>query len=218
MASPTVEDYLKRVYLESRSLGDRLVPMGRLASAMGVVPGTATSMVKALAESGLAEYEPRSGVRLSAAGERLALHVIRRHRLIELFLVRVLGLDWSEVHPEAERLEHAISDRVLERLDTLLGHPTADPHGDPIPTQWGAVVDPHRVSLEDCVMHRCLTVTRVTDQDPAFLEYAGRSGLTPGSPVTVKERNGGGDVVLLCTGDGATVALGKRAAAKILVE
>src|SRR5947207_9245964 len=108
--------------------------MGRIAAAMGVVPGTATAMIKTLADSGLVTYEPRGGVRLTRGGEQLALHVVRRHRLVELFLVEHLGLDWSEVHDEAEQLEHAISDKVLARMDAVLGHPSTDPHGDPIPT------------------------------------------------------------------------------------
>jgi DtxR family Mn-dependent transcriptional regulator len=102
MATSTVEDYLKQLYLEQQSATERLVPMGRLATVMGVVPGTATTMVKALAEARLVEYEPRGGTRLTGAGEQLALHVLRRHRLVELFLVEVLKLDWSEVHEEAE--------------------------------------------------------------------------------------------------------------------
>src|SRR3954453_16307531 len=110
MPTSTVENYLKKIYLEQQGVADRLVSMGRLASVMGVVPGTATSMIKALADSGLVSYEPRSGVRLTSGGEQLALHVLRRHRLVELFLVKVLKLDWSEVHAEAEELEHAISD------------------------------------------------------------------------------------------------------------
>src|ERR1700677_4514193 len=138
MATSTVENYLKQLYLEQRTTGaDPMVAMGRLAAAMGVVPGTATSMVKALADSGLVVYEPRGGVKLTRSGEQLALHVLRRHRLVELFLVKVLGLDWSVVHDEADTLEHAISDRVLERMDALLNHPTVDPHGDPIPTPKG---------------------------------------------------------------------------------
>src|SRR5580698_67087 len=124
MPSSTVENYLKQLYLEQQAGADPLVPMGRLASAMGVVPGTATSMVKALADSGLVEYEPRGGVRLTSSGRQLALHVLRRHRLVELFLVKVLGLDWSVVHDEADMLEHAISDRVLERMDAVLEYPT----------------------------------------------------------------------------------------------
>src|SRR3982751_5807253 len=139
MASSTVENYLKQIYLEQQSLGAELVPMGRLATAMTVPPGTATTMIKALAEANLVNYEPRTGVRLTRPGEQLALHVLRRHRLVELFLVKVVGLDWSEVHDEAEELEHAISDKVLDRIDTLLGHPSVDPHGDPIPSAQGKV-------------------------------------------------------------------------------
>src|SRR6476620_1488806 len=135
--SVTVENYLKQLYLSQQEDPDRLVAMGKRAGAMGVVPGTATTMVKALADSGLVTYEPRGGVRLTRGGEQLALHVLRRHRLGELFLVKVLGLDWSEVHEEADELEHAISDKVLEKSDAYLGRPSTDPHGDPIPTAKG---------------------------------------------------------------------------------
>src|SRR4026209_1336630 len=135
LPSSTVENYLKAIYLGVAALTapDRLLPMGQLASALGVAPGTATTMVKALAESGLVEYEPYNGGRLSAAGEKLAAMVLRRHRLIELFLVRVMGLGWDEVHDDAEQLEHVVSERLIERMDELLGHPEVDPHGDPIP-------------------------------------------------------------------------------------
>ena len=161
MATSTVENYLKQLYVEQRSAGGEIVPMGRLASAMGVVPGTATSMVKALSDSGLVEYEPRSGVRLTRSGEQLALHVLRRHRLVELFLVRVLGLDWSVVHDEADALEHAISDLVLERMDALLDHPTEDPHGDPIPTSKGHLHEPRRMSLADCPVDVPQVIARI---------------------------------------------------------
>src|SRR5947199_1458934 len=193
MPTPTVENYLKQIYLEQQAavaeLGredadaeDELVPMGRLATVMGVVPGTATSMVKALADSGLVAYEPRGGARLTPGGERLALHVLRRHRLVELFLVKVLGLDWSEVHAEAEELEHAISDKVLEQIDLFLGRPSVDPHGDPIPTARGHVASPrHTTSLADCPVGRPLRVARGMDQDPQFLQPADRRGLTPGA-------------------------------------
>src|SRR5687768_13181266 len=115
--SPTVENYLKHLFAMQQASGRELLPMGRLASAVNVAPGTVTSMVKTLADSGLVRYEPRGGVRLTASGEREALNVVRRHRLVELFLVQVLGLDWSEVHEEAEELEHAISEKVLEKID-----------------------------------------------------------------------------------------------------
>src|SRR3954449_1974266 len=149
MASSTVENYLKQIYLEQQSLGAELVPMGRLATAMSVTPGAATTMIKALAEADLVTYEPRTGVRLTRAGEQLALHVLRRHRLVGRCLVKVLGLDWSEVHEEAEHLEHAISEKVLERMDALLGYPAADPHGDPIPTSKGKVASPKLASLAE---------------------------------------------------------------------
>src|SRR5438874_5345413 len=149
MPSSTVENYLKQIYLEQQAAPELLVPMGKLAMLMGVVPGTATSMVKALADSGLVAYEPREGARLTRGGEQLALHVLRRHRLVELFLVKVLGLDWSEVHPEAEELEHAISEKVLAKIDKLLGHPSVDPHGDPIPTAKGKVSEERLVRLPE---------------------------------------------------------------------
>src|SRR3954467_15689525 len=128
MATITVENYLKTIYNEQqrRASGGELLAMGAMAAAMDVTPGTATSMVKALAESGLVDYEPRGGVRLSGKGEKLALHVLRRHRLVELFLVEVLGLDWAEVDAEAEELEHAISDKVLSKIDELLNFPKVD--------------------------------------------------------------------------------------------
>ena len=135
LPSSTVENYLKAIYQGAGALTppQRLLPMGQLASALGVVPGTATTMVKALAESGLVEYEPYSGVALTPAGHKLAALVLRRHRLVELFLVRVMGYAWDEVHDEAEQLEHVVSDRLIDRMDEMLGRPEVDPHGDPIP-------------------------------------------------------------------------------------
>ena len=218
MASSTVENYVKQLYLEQRAPG-QLVSMGRLAAAMGVVPGTVTTMVKALADSGLVEYEPRGGARLTPGGERLALHVLRRHRLVELFLVKVVGLDWSEVHAEAEELEHAISDKLLARIDALLGHPTVDPHGDPIPSAKGTLhpAGPHR-TLVDCPTGRPLRVARVIDQDPAFLQFVDRCGLMPGVAVTVESRDAQADAVRVRTADRQPVTLGNAAAEKILVE
>src|SRR6478736_4067489 len=130
LPSSTVENYLKAIYQgESLLASDvHLVPMGQVAATLGVAPGTATTMVKALAESGLAQYEPYSGVRLTPAGAKLAALVLRRHRLVELFLVKVMGYGWDEVHEEAEQLEHVVSERLIERIDAMLEHPTHDPH------------------------------------------------------------------------------------------
>jgi len=219
LASSTVEDYLKQLYLKQQHAPDKLVAMGQLAGAMGVVPGTATTMVKALADSGLVSYEPRGGVRLTRAGEQLALHVLRRHRLIELFLVKVLGLDWSEVHDEAEELEHVISDKVLERIDRLLGHPSVDPHGDPIPPAKGRLQAPAaRDSLADCTAGKSYRIARVIDQEPAFLQFLERARLMPGTHVTVESRDALADAIRLRPRGGEVVTLGTAAAAKILVE
>src|SRR5438874_2819970 len=169
LPSSTVENYLKAIYQGQSSLAheQRLVPMGQVASALGVTPGTATTMVKALAESGLAEYEPYSGVRLSAAGEKLAGLVLRRHRLVEAFLVQVMGMSWAEVDEDAELLEHVGSDRLIDRIDEMLGRPTHDPHGDPIPSPEGTVAARALDPLLTCPLATPFKVTRIAAQGPA---------------------------------------------------
>lgn len=188
MASSTVENYLKHILLLETG-GDELVSMGALASALAVVPGTATTMVKSLADGGLVEHRPRQGVRLSAEGRRVALSVLRKHRLVETFLVNVLKMDWATVHAEAEQLEHAISDEVLDRLDALLGHPETDPHGDPIPSRQGKLDSQVYSTLATCVIDKPLRIVRVTEQSAEFLQFADQHGLLPGAAVRVTERN-----------------------------
>lgn len=219
LASQTVENYLKSIYLAEAALtGDRaLVPMGQLASALSVTPGTATTMVKALADSGLAHYEPYAGVRLTPAGEKLASMVLRRHRLIELFLVKVLGMSWAEVHDEAEHLEHAVSERLIDRIDEMLGRPTVDPHGDPIPTAEGHVAETDALDLLSCPTGVPMRVTRVIDQDPQFLHFVEASSLKPGAQIIVDGRDDVADRVSLRYTDGRVTTVGTRAAAKILV-
>ena len=217
MATSTVENYLKTLFTEQQRRGGDLVPMGALATAMRVAPGTVTAMVKTLAESGLADYEPRGGVKLSSKGERLALHVLRRHRLVEQFLVEVLKLDWSEVDQEAEELEHAISDKVLAKIDDLLGHPEVDPHGDPIPTSKGKLTNRPLESLAECDVNRAVRIARVMDQNPQFLQFVDRANLKPGTQVVVKQRDELADSVIVLA-RGSTVTLGSSSAAKILVE
>ncbi|HYO10310.1 MAG TPA: metal-dependent transcriptional regulator [Tepidisphaeraceae bacterium] len=218
MATSTVENYLKTLYAEQQRAGGGLVAMGAVAAAMRVAPGTATAMVKALAESDLVEYEPRGGVRLTGKGEKLALHVLRRHRLVELFLVEVLGLDWSEVDEEAEELEHAISDKVLSKIDDLLGHPEVDPHGDPIPTAKGKVTHRSLMSLAECELGRAVRVARVIDQNPQFLQFVDRHSLRPGTEVVVRSRDDVADAVAVHPRNQPSLTLGTKAAAKILVE
>jgi DtxR family Mn-dependent transcriptional regulator len=220
LPSSTVENYLKAIFHGQALLAKdaRLVSMGQVAAALNVTPGTATTMVKALAESGLAEYEPYSGVRLTAAGEKLAALVLRRHRLVELFLVQVMGMSWDEVHEEAEQLEHVVSDRLIERIDRMLGRPTHDPHGDPIPTAEGTVAPLHHDSLLTCPLDTPLRVTRVSDQDPAFLRFIESNGLKPGQGIEVESRDAAADSVRLRLAGGSTMTIGARAASKVLVE
>lgn len=218
MPTSTVENYIKQIYAARQETPERLVPLGKLASALSVVPGTVTTMVKALSEARLVHYEPRCGVRLTEAGEKLALHVLRRHRLVELFLVEVLGFDWSEVHEEAEELEHVISDRLLEKIDAHLGHPDVDPHGDPIPTAEGELSSRPVRSLSTCEAGELVRIARVSDQDAEFLRYATERGLTPGTAVLVDWVDRSGDAVCVRVGEAASWTLGGLAAGKILVD
>ena len=220
LPSSTVENYLKAIYVGETHLvgGQKLVPMGQLAGALGIAPGTATTMVKALAESGLVTYEPYNGVRLTTAGEKLAARVLRRHRLIELFLVQVMGMSWAEVHEEAEQLEHVVSERLIERMDEMLGHPTRDPHGDPIPDAHGSVPARHLDNLLTCPLSTPLRVTRVADQDPAFLRFIESSGLKPGEAIEVESRDDAADAVRLRGPHRSPLTIGARAASKLLVE
>ena len=213
----TVEDYVKRIFLEQSRMGAKFVAMGVVSRALGVVPGTATTMMKSLADSGLVLYRPRLGVRLTAKGATLAIDMLRRHRLIEVFLVDVLGLDWSEIHDDAERLEHAISDQVLDKIDALLGYPRFDPHGDPIPSAAGELDDPQLRTLRDCPVEDPVKVARISDQAPEFLQFATDSGLRPGVELWVRQRNQAADSVTVGFDDGSNLTLGSSAAEKILV-
>ena len=220
LPSSTVENYLKAIYLGVNGLphGQRLFPMGQLAAALGVAPGTATTMVKTLSESGLVDYEPYTGVALTSAGEKLAALVLRRHRLIELFLVQVMGFNWDEVHDEAEQLEHVVSDRLIDRIDEMLGRPQVDPHGDPIPDPQGTVKPQNVQSLMTCPLHTPVTVTRVVDQDRLFLRFIESHNLKPGESIEVEARDSVSDSVRLRGKDDHRITIGTRAASKLLVD
>jgi DtxR family transcriptional regulator, Mn-dependent transcriptional regulator len=217
MPTSTVENYLKAILVRSEG-PDAVVSTGAIAEALGVTPGTITTMVKSLAAQGLLEHHLREGVRLTPAGRAHALAVVRKHRLIETFLVNVLKMDWKEVHEDAEALEHAISDRVLLRIDALLGHPASDPHGDPIPSAKSPLVDRGKgLTLATCQVHEALRVERILDQSPPFLEFIQRTGLKPGSRVRVRERDGASGVVQ-CELRSGKATLGLPEAAKIEVK
>jgi DtxR family Mn-dependent transcriptional regulator len=176
----TIENYVKAIYLLSSPESNAPISTGQLATRLSVSPGTVTSMLKTLKESELADYTPYEGVRLTEAGKKLALRVLRRHRLIELFLVKTLDLSWDEVHEEAENMEHAVSDLLVDRIDDYLGKPSTDPHGDPIPRADGTVDAASKHSLATCNEGERFRVVRVIDQSPEFLRYLSDTGLPLG--------------------------------------
>ncbi|MEM7584014.1 MAG: metal-dependent transcriptional regulator [Acidobacteriota bacterium] len=219
MPTSTVEDYLKAILLaEEKQTTSGLVSMGQIAAALDVAPGTVTAMVKTLEKDGLLTYEPYNGVRLSKAGRRAALHVLRRHRLIELFLVETLGFDWSEVHEEAEQLEHAMSEKLIGRIDVLLGFPSVDPHGDPIPDDSGKFRDAELISLVDCPPGEDFRIARVSDQEEAFLRFLEKHGLKPGSQIAVHRQDPSADAFTIQPHQLPQITIGGEAAAKLWVE
>ncbi|HTV48799.1 MAG TPA: metal-dependent transcriptional regulator [Phycisphaerae bacterium] len=197
MPSKTIENYIKQIYALQQQTPGKFVHMGRLAELMKVVPGTATSMMKALSDANLVDYEPRAGVKLTDSGRQLALHVLRRHRLVELLLVQMLGLDWSEVHDEAEEIEHVVSDKLLDAIDRVLGRPVSDPHGDPIPSVGGQLPAQKNMNLADCPLRRGMKIVRVLDQHQSFLHFARQAGLLPGKAVVVEARDPHADAINL---------------------
>jgi DtxR family Mn-dependent transcriptional regulator len=217
VASLTVENYVKTIYqITSATAPDRAVATGELAQAMGVSPGTVTGMLKTLSEAGLASYTPYEGVRLSPQGERLALKVLRRHRLLELFLVETLQMPWDEVHEEAEHMEHAVSEHLIDRIDAYLHHPMVDPHGDPIPRADGTLPEPAGRPLAELPASDRFRVTRVVDQDPSFLRYLSDCGLDLGAEGAVVENRSESGALVVLDGD-RPVAMGREAAGKVLV-
>lgn len=224
MPSLTVENYVKAIYQLAQQTGDEAettgtlpaVATGQIAAALAVLPGTVTSMLKTLDESHLATYTPYEGVRLTPAGRALALRVVRRHRLIEQFLVQTLSLTWDEVHDEAEHMEHAVSDWLVDRIDAYLGHPTTDPHGDPIPTADGAVADGADQSLAECHAGKRFRLARVIDQSPEFLRFLSQAGLEIGiEGLLVSSDPDSDSVTILVAGENRKLT--GEAAAKLMV-
>lgn len=223
--SESVEDYLKAIYHlqeASRRAGDAepWVSTTDLAAALRVAPGSVTGMVKKLADIALILHRPYRGVCLTAQGEQLALELVRHHRLIELYLT-TLGFRWDEVHDQADALEHAISEELEDRLDSMLGHPTVDPHGDPIPPKDGHFVLPLARTLADLPGDPAypLVIARVLTQDPALLRYLADLGLTPATRLALLHRDPfGGPVRLrLMDGDEGIREIGPQVAAMIQI-
>ncbi|QAY72816.1 metal-dependent transcriptional regulator [Agromyces protaetiae] len=183
--SPAIEDYLKTVYSHTEWQPDPITP-SVLAGKLGVAPSSVTEMVKKMAAQGLVQHVPYGAVRLTDAGRLRALAVVRRHRLIETWLVRELGYGWDQVHDEAEVLEHAVSDRLLEAIDARLGRPERDPHGDAIPAADGTIPSEPFVLLADAAAGHVGRVLRISDRDPEMLRELDRVGIGPGSEVRIE--------------------------------
>jgi DtxR family Mn-dependent transcriptional regulator len=186
-SSSAVENYAKAIYaLQARREGP--VTTGALARRLDVTAGSASTMIKRLHELGIVEHNPYHGVELTAPGRRIALSVIRKHRLLELFLVESLGVPWDRVHREAEVLEHHLSDELAELIAEKLGQPKHDPHGDPIPTADGKVDEGETVALEALEPGASGTFVRVSDSDPAMLRYLAEHGIAPGVSFEILDR------------------------------
>jgi DtxR family Mn-dependent transcriptional regulator len=214
--SEAVEDYAKAIYaLQGR--GENAVTTTALAERLGISPGSVTAMLKRMGEMGLVEHEPYHGVRLSEAGDRVALEVIRHHRLIEAFLAEALDVPWDCVHDEAEVLEHYISEDLERRIAEKLGNPGFDPHGDPIPTEELALADDPTLSLLDLPVGSGAIFARVSDSRPEMLRYLDERGIRPGAKLFLTEAEPfGGPLVVEM--EGAVHHLGAELASKMRVE
>ena len=214
--SPSVEDYLKAVY--SLSEGGDAAGTSELARVLQVQPASVSGMIRRLAEDGLLRHEPYRGVRLTEEGSREALKILRRHRIIETFLVQRLGYDWDDVHGEAERLEHAASERLIDRMAEALGHPATDPHGAPIPTRTGQIDPTPTHRLHKAVPGTRILVRSVADEDPLRLRYLKSVGLVPGSVAVVRAGGrGGGPVVVAMEGAGEPLKITRGVARQVTV-
>jgi DtxR family Mn-dependent transcriptional regulator len=212
----TVENYVKTIYLLAAGQPSTPAATGQIASALGVSPGTVTAMLKTLGEGGLATYTPYEGARLTEAGNRLALRMLRRHRLIELFLSHTLDMTWDQVHEEAEHIEHAVSDLLVDRIDEFLGQPAVDPHGDPIPRADGSFDATDSRQLVECAVGEEFRLARVVDQSPEFLRYLTDNGLSLGASGRIVANHAEAGIVTVAVG-GQQTTLGREAAGKLLV-
>lgn len=184
--SQSVEDYLKAIYkLEANEKGASTT---RIAESLDVSSASATNMVKRLAKMGLVDYQSYKGASLTSSGRKIALEIIRHHRLLELYLLEVMGYSWDEVHDEAEKLEHHISEQFEDKIAELLDNPTHDPHGDPIPTKDGIMPSMEVESLIEADEGHHYLVSRVKNQDPELLRYLEKIGLLPGAKLSIKEK------------------------------
>ena len=208
-----VEDYLKAIYTIGRGTG--AAATNEIAQRLALAPASVSGMVRRLADQGLLAYERYHGVKLTETGRRAALRTLRRHRVIEAYLAQALGYPWDGVHAEAERLEHAASDELVDRMAATMGEQEVDPHGAPIPTRDGAVDETEYTSLAELDVGTPGVVVRVADEDPAMLRYLAELSVVPGKRVTVKFRAPYGGPITLVVGR-AEISVGPALAAHVL--
>jgi len=214
MVGAAAEDYLKAIYKLARC-EERVMPSA-LAEQLGVSPAAVTKMLRRLQQLKLVVYEPSARLELTPAGEKMALEVIRHHRLLEAYLAEALGYSWDQVDAEAERLEHVISEEFEDRIAEMLGHPTHDPHGDPIPTKEGHLVAEEHAPLSELQPGQRANVRRVTDGDPHMLRYLGDQGLYPDTEVEMLAAEPFGGPLRVRVA-GIERALGRELAANVFV-
>jgi DtxR family Mn-dependent transcriptional regulator len=213
--SGSVEDYLKTIY--EIELGGAAAATNEIAQRLAIAPASVSGMVRRMADNGLLAHERYHGVRLTPAGRRAALRTLRRHRILESYLARALGYPWDSVHAEAERLEHAVSEDLIDRMAAAIGEPDVDPHGAPIPTREGAVDERRLITLADLVAAQRARVVRVRDEDPALLRYLQGLGIVPGAAIEVVARAPfGGPITVRVRGGKRTV--GPALGAEVLVD
>ncbi|MFP5290848.1 MAG: metal-dependent transcriptional regulator [Actinomycetes bacterium] len=216
-ASTAADDYLKTIYSHTEWQPEPITP-SQLAARLGLAPSSVTEMVKKLAAAGLVDHRPYSAISLTADGERRALAILRRHRLIETWLVRVHGYGWDEVDEEAEVLEHAISDRLLDAIDAQLGHPDRDPHGDLIPSATGALTRPDAVRLDAAPLGFAGRVVRISDRDPDTLRVLDRLGIALDAALRVSDEQTAAAGVAIVRSQGGPVVISPSVAASVWLE
>lgn len=214
MYTESIEDYLKAIYEIQREKGK--VSTNAVSEKLRVAPASVTSMIKKLSEKKLLTHKRYQGVKLTQAGQKIALEVIRHHRLIELYLAEALGVPWDQVHEEAEKWEHVLSEDLEDRMDAALGHPTRDPHGSPIPSRDGTIIELDSVPLADLRPGQQGVVAEVSDHDPKLLRYIGKMGLYPKARVKVVSVEPFRGPITLKVGDASHV-LGAEAAQYIFI-
>jgi DtxR family Mn-dependent transcriptional regulator len=209
-----VENYLKAIYVIGKGGGPAAT--NEIAERLALAPASVSGMVRRLADQGLLAYERYHGVRLTDSGRRAALRTLRRHRVIEAYLARALGYPWDRVHDEAERLEHAASDELIDRMAATIGEPIVDPHGAPIPTREGAVDETEYKSLAELPVGVTGVVARVADEDPEMLRYLGELSIRPGTRLSVKARAPFAGPITVTVGK-QQISIGPALAAQVMI-